>query len=661
MLTVNANYKLIIFGGKGGCGKTTSAAATALYLSKSLPQQKILVMSIDPAHSLADSFDIPANSNLPVPVKNNLWSLEINAAELLEDYKARYGSIMKEIAGRATYFDKQDIDDFFHLSLPGLDEIMAIIHIADLLKSGAYDLVILDTAPTAHTRVLLSLPKQMAQWIDLMDMLMNKHRYIVRAMTGRYKRDACDNFIDDQRDDLLRVQALLTNTDTTEFVAVTIPEPVSIDEVERLVRVLNKDAVPIHSLIVNRVVQSSTCPICSAAGQAQQANLDEIRKRFQALNLIMVPLFPHEIRREDRLNEYARALFQESRYQATTPLRGFNTLHSDGDDNAEGLVLRGSKLIIFGGKGGVGKSVIAAASGLHMAKSRPDLNVLIFSADPAHSLSDVFGVAIGDKITAIEGLDNLEAIEIDGAALLEDLKRELKNDIENAFDRFLGHDMDMVFDRQIFQELLTMTPPGLDELMALSKILDLFDGGVYDLIILDSPASGHLVRLLELPHLVREWLNQAFHILIKYKGWGSGRFHDTSARLVKLSHEIRGIIKTLNDPGSTEFVMITIPEAMAVAEAQQLAASLESLRIPSSNIVVNMVVPPVECPFCSSREEEQKKYIARIYTIFANHNIVSVPFFTQPVKNRETLDTLAQSLYRKNKPEVILEPIGKLY
>ena len=660
MLTVNANYRLIIFGGKGGCGKTTSAAATALYLSKALPQRKILVMSVDPAHSLADSFDIPAVSNLPVPVKSNLWSLEINAADLLEDYKARYGSIMKEITGRATYFDKQDIDEFFSLSLPGLDEIMAIVRIADLLKSAEYDLVILDTAPTAHTRVLLSLPRQMAQWIDLMDMLMNKHRYIVKAMTGKYKEDACDNFIGSQRDDVRRVQALLTNRDTTEFVAVTIPEPLSIDEVERLVGLLNKDAVPVHSLIVNRVVQSGKCPICSASGQAQQANLDEIRKRFKALNLIMVPLFPYEIRGEQRLIEYARALFEESRYQATTPLRSLNAVHSDDNDNAEGLVLRGSKLIIFGGKGGVGKSVIAAASGLHMANSRPDLKVLIFSADPAHSLSDVFGVSIGDKITAIEGLDNLDAIEIDGATLLESLKLELKNDIEDAFDRFLGQGMDMAFDRQIFQELFTMTPPGLDELMALSKILDLFNAGVYDLIILDSPASGHLVRLLELPHLVREWLNQAFHILIKYKGLGSGRFHDASARLVKLSREIREIIKTLNDPGMTEFVMITIPEAMAVAEAQHLAASLESLRIPSSNIIVNMVVPPVECPFCSSREAEQKKYIARIHTIFAGHNIVSIPLFTRPVNNREALDMLAQSLYRKNKPGVFLEPIGKL-
>ena len=658
MLTVNENYRLIIFGGKGGCGKTTSAAATALYMSKALPQRKILVMSVDPAHSLADSFDIPAVSNLPAPVKPNLWSLEINAADLLEDYKARYGAIMKEITGRATYFDKQDIDEFFSLSLPGLDEIMAIVHIADLLKSGEYDLVILDTAPTAHTRVLLSLPRQMAQWIDLMDMLMNKHRYMVKAMTGRYKKDACDNFIDSQREDVRRVQALLTNRETTEFIAVTIPEPLSIDEVERLVGLLNKDAVPVHSLIVNRVVQSGTCPICSASQQAQQANLDDIRKRFKALDLIMMPLFPYEIRGEQRLIEYARALFGESGYRVATPRRSSKTVRGV-DDDAGGLVLHGSKLVIFGGKGGVGKSVIAAASGLHMAQSRPDLKVLIFSADPAHSLSDVFGFTIGDKLTAIEGLGNLDAIEIDGAALLEDLKLELKNDIEAAFDRFLGQGMDMAFDREIFQELFTMTPPGLDELMALNKILDLFNDGVYDLIILDSPASGHLVRLLELPHLVREWLNQAFHILIKYKGLGSGRFHDASARLVKLSREIREIIKTLNDPGSTEFVMITIPEAMAVAEAEHLAASLESLRIPSSNIVVNMVVPPVECPFCSRREEEQQKYMARIHTIFAGRNIVSVPLFTRPVNNREALDTLAQSLYRSNKQGVCSAPVGK--
>lgn len=101
---VNPDLKLIIFGGKGGSGKTTSAAATALYLNKIHPNKKLLVMSVDPAHSLADSFDTLVNGNKFTPIVENLWCLETDAEQLLADYKARYGRIIKEIADRATYF-----------------------------------------------------------------------------------------------------------------------------------------------------------------------------------------------------------------------------------------------------------------------------------------------------------------------------------------------------------------------------------------------------------------------------------------------------------------------------------------------------------------------------------------------------------------------------
>ena len=147
------NLRLIIFGGKGGSGKTTSAAATALYLNKIYPDKKLLVISVDPAHSLSDSFDIVLNGNKATPIIKNIWCLETDAQESLAEYKARYGDTIREIADRATYFDKQDIEGFLDLSLPGLDEVMAIVQIVDLLKAGEYDLIILDTAPTGGIHV----------------------------------------------------------------------------------------------------------------------------------------------------------------------------------------------------------------------------------------------------------------------------------------------------------------------------------------------------------------------------------------------------------------------------------------------------------------------------------------------------------------------------
>jgi len=309
------------------------------------------------------------------------------------------------------------------------------------------------------------------------------------------------------------------------------------------------------------------------------------------------------------------------------------------------LSLQGHSFIIFGGKGGVGKSVIAAASAVHLARTNPTKKVLIFSTDPAQSLSDAFNAAIGNNVTQVGQLDNLFAMEIEGKQLLEDFKQELKDDIEEAFEKFLGGNLDMKFDREILQELFSVTPPGLDELMALRKILNLLKEENYDTFILDSAASGHMLRFLELPHLVRDWLNTTYKLLLKYRKSGLVQFYGVTEHLLELSKGTREIMGILSDPKSTEFVMITIPEAMAVAEAEDLARSLDKLKTPSSNLIVNMVVPPTRCAFCAIKREEQLKYLKEIETKFPNHVVAQLPLFARPIRGMEGLNELAQALY----------------
>ncbi|PIP11732.1 MAG: ATPase, partial [bacterium (Candidatus Stahlbacteria) CG23_combo_of_CG06-09_8_20_14_all_40_9] len=266
----NPDLHFILFGGKGGSGKTTSAAATALHLSKNKPEKKILIISIDPAHSLGDSFDLII-ANKTTHIAGNIWGLELDANELLEKYKAEYGAIIKKIAERGTYFDREDIENFFVMSLPGLDEVMAIIKIANILNSKEYDIIILDTAPTGHTTVFLSLPEKMEKWVEVADMMMEKHRYMARRFVGKYVKDECDEFLESQKNDVSKVKKLLTDSKTTEFVPVTIPEPMSIYEVERLVQLLENDRIPVNSVIANRIImQDNKCNFCLARKKEQE-------------------------------------------------------------------------------------------------------------------------------------------------------------------------------------------------------------------------------------------------------------------------------------------------------------------------------------------------------------------------------------------------------
>ena len=144
----DSGLRLLFFGGKGGVGKTTCAAAAALRYASRSPQGSYLLVSTDPAHSLADSL-----GDFQPP--HNLTVLEFNAQNSVDTFKAKHRSKFAEIAARGTFLDEEDIRRLLDLSLPGLDELMALLSIAESAESRVYDLIVVDTAPTGHTLRLL--------------------------------------------------------------------------------------------------------------------------------------------------------------------------------------------------------------------------------------------------------------------------------------------------------------------------------------------------------------------------------------------------------------------------------------------------------------------------------------------------------------------------
>ena len=180
--------RLIFFGGKGGVGKTTCAAATALSAARRSPRRSFLLVSTDPAHSLADSLgDFQPPRNLKI--------LEFNAQDSLETFKTRHRDKFAQIAARGTFLDEDDIRRVLDLSLPGLDEFMALLEIAGWAETRAYDLIIVDTAPTGHTLRLLSTPELIRTWLKALDALLAKHRYMQERFRGSYQRDELDDFL----------------------------------------------------------------------------------------------------------------------------------------------------------------------------------------------------------------------------------------------------------------------------------------------------------------------------------------------------------------------------------------------------------------------------------------------------------------------------------
>ena len=640
----NPQLNFIIFGGKGGSGKTTLACAAALYLSQKYKNKKILVVSTDPAPSVGDSFDIEVGNKI-TNIDRNIWAQEFDAKELMKDFRRKNLEIIKTLADRGTYLGREDVEEFSSLSLPGMDEMMAVIKIGDLLKNEKYDLIILDTAPTGHTKVLLSLPRKMKKWLKVGDLMMAKHRFMMRRIRGKYVKDECDKFLEETLADIERVEDLFKNSEITEFVPVTIPEPMSILEIEDLTRDLKEMGIAVRTIIVNRILAEGKCPFCNLRMKEKEKCLKMIDEKFKDYSLLMMPLFPTEIRGQDSLNEYAKILFGEKKFEIKLP-KGLPKFPEIPEGKMADFLKKDFDFVICGGKGGVGKTSIAAATAIAFAKKHPDKKILVTTTDPAHALSNIFDqdIPLGQNPVPIRGIKNLDGLEIDAQKLLQDFKDEYKKDISGVFERFLARGVDIAFDRKVMEELMDLSPPGLEELMVLGEITDLMAEGKYDIYVLDSAASGHLLRFLELPGLVREWLKSIFKILLKYKD--ITRSTKIAKDLIDFSKKVREIQKTLFGSKRTEFIMIGIAEEMGVREMGDLAESLKNLNVNFNYIIMNYINPPSpSCKFCLAKRKDQEKYIKLVGKQYSSKKLISIPLLPHDIRGIDSLNKLSKIIY----------------
>ncbi|MBU2635122.1 ArsA family ATPase [Patescibacteria group bacterium] len=639
----NKNLKLILFGGKGGTGKTTSATATALRLAQKT-KKKILIVSTDPAPSLGDSLNVEIGNKI-VQIKNNLWAIEFDAKELSRDFRKKNLETIKSLVERGTYLAKEDIELFEGLAIPGMDEVMAIIKIADLLKTEAYDLIILDTAPTGHTKVLLSLPQAMERWLKVIDLMQEKHRFLARHWKGRYTKDKADKFLAKTRTDIIGVKNLLKDFDLTEFVPVTIPEPMSILETEDLIEYLDGLDIKVESIIANRILFPGECEFCKKRAKLQEKYVRTINERFKKFQILKIPLFPSEIRGEKDLLEYAKILFGEKEYQAILSKKGLRKFPGLPKAKMAGFLKKNLNFVICGGKGGVGKTSISAATAIAFAKKYKNKKILITTTDPAHALSNIFDqdIPLDTEAIPIEGFDNLFAIEIDAQKMLRQWKDEYRQNINTIFKKFVGRGTDIAFDRRVMEELMELSPPGLEELMALGRIIDLMAEGKYDIYVLDSAASGHLLRFLETPGIVRDWLKSIFKILLRYRNIVG--LVEIKRKLLDFSRNIKRIQETLFGSEATEFMMISIAEEMGVREMGDLSQSLEKLNLSYNYIVLNMIRPASRCRFCLAKRESQERYITKVKKEYPKKEVVLVPLFPYDIRGTEPLKELSKFLF----------------
>ena len=315
--------KIIMFGGKGGVGKTSCAASSAIWAAEH--GRNTLIISTDPAHSLGDSLGVELPPGIPTSIEDidNLTALEINPKANMAEFKGLTEINPLEEMGMGDISDGMqlfgDLEDLTSMNPPGIDEALAFAKILEFIETEHdFDLVIFDTAPTGHTLRFLGLPETLSGWIGKLIKMRMRIGNIFGALKRMFTREekGSDNsleLLERLNQSILNAREDLTNPIKNSFIIVMIPEEMAILETGRLLNELIKYDIPVSNIIVNQLYQDTTelCDFCKARRQMQQKNLIKIRNLFRdKMNkiLIEVPLFKEEVREYNKLKEMGEFL-----------------------------------------------------------------------------------------------------------------------------------------------------------------------------------------------------------------------------------------------------------------------------------------------------------------------------------------------------------------
>src|SRR5688572_6065481 len=349
--------RITFFGGKGGVGKTTCSAAAAVRAAGE--GQRVLVVSTDPAHSLGDALDVKLGSTLKrVGKDDTLYAVQLDADRALTRWLADREDAFRTIAERGTYLDDEDVDRLLSLSLPGVDELVGLVELTRLACSQPWDIVVVDTAPTGHTVRLLEMPETLKRLAEILDDMHAKHRFLASSIGRGWRPDFADEVIAEIEREAIDLRAMLADRTRSSFTWITLPEELPALESMDGVRAIEALGARVDVVVVNRVwpVPDAPCERCVPRVAGEAVWREHIAQTFADRTLLEVPVTQAEPRGEEALANLAASVRVAPRTVPRPKLP--KTVHSArGSKKQTTLGLgRDVRLVLFGGKGGVGKT-----------------------------------------------------------------------------------------------------------------------------------------------------------------------------------------------------------------------------------------------------------------------------------------------------------------
>lgn len=311
---LSSSLKWIFVGGKGGVGKTTTAASLAILLASQ--KESVLIISTDPAHNLSDAFDQKlGDSPTAITGVPNLYGMEVRpkVAEGAFDVLGMLGlepdestrSLMQETV----------------TSIPGIDEAMSFSELLKEIRVMQFSVVVFDTAPTGHTMRLLNFPslldralekllsikQSLGGFITQLGGLMGKGEVLGQLMSKAFEK------VEEMKILLEEVNRQFQDPNYTTFIGVCIPEFLSVYETERMVQELFKFSIEIGHIVVNQVLfPADDCRMCTARSKMQKKYLDQIYEIYSDFHVVVTPLLEEEVRGLEKLRSFGSLLVAPS-------------------------------------------------------------------------------------------------------------------------------------------------------------------------------------------------------------------------------------------------------------------------------------------------------------------------------------------------------------
>ena len=638
--------------GKGGVGKTTVSCALALHLAARHPRQSTLLISTDPAHSLADMLEVrdKAGPHRLAGAKGrvSVWQIDSDR-EFRKFLEGNREGILK-IVENGTFFNREEIAPLLDTTLPGMAEVAALLALRDLLESGEHDHIVVDTAPFGHTLRLFELPGHFQRFLNFLEVASSRDDLLAQRFGGRVSAPT-HTFLERWQAIVRQVKEAFSS-EQAEVLLVTSPETFSLNEAVRCIDALKESAAEMRlgGIVLNRIVtQAENCQRCRARVLQGKKAVQFLKQNFPRVPRLLGPDPGNPLLGSAQLQRFGDTVFGDGRAKLVAPPPKLSK-HQLKYVKTQWPVAK-TRLSFTLGKGGVGKTTITAALAFHSRSLHQDVHVTVCSTDPAPSLDDVFQKTIEDKPVPVLGDPGLTAMEMDAVFEFRGWAARIKQQLSAGTSMESGGlHVDLTFEKEVFAALMDVVPPGVDEVFSIFRILDLLEarpGSVF----IDMAPTGHALELLRMPDRILLWSRLLLKSLAAHRTLALAQ--DVAVELAGLGQRVRKLLEIMRDPGQSRAAVVMLPEAVPDRQTQRLLAAMKELGIAVDAVFVNRVLLEPElskkmsgCKHCLRAQQWQLATLQSLQQKYGGHRLYLVRDFPAEIAGAAKLKKFTGELWQ---------------